>query len=126
MCFPDTTLKPILCLLAPCCVLLCAEALRIHPPLLMVMRYAKQHFSVTTSKGQTYTIPEVSSCIHATVVVSDRVQAQSYAFMRLACADESMQGQARICCMHLGCHAVPQVTLCRSFFEDPLGTRCPK
>jgi hypothetical protein len=27
----------------------------------MVMRYAKQPFSVTTSKGQTYTIPEVSS-----------------------------------------------------------------
>lgn len=33
------------------------EALRIHPPLLMVMRYAKQPFTVTTSKGQNYTIP---------------------------------------------------------------------
>ena len=37
-----------------------AEALRIHPPLLMVMRYAKQPFTVTTSKGQSYTIPAVS------------------------------------------------------------------
>lgn len=33
------------------------EALRIHPPLLMVMRYAKQPFTVTTSKGQSYIIP---------------------------------------------------------------------
>jgi hypothetical protein len=36
------------------------EALRIHPPLLLVMRYAKQGFSVTTSKGQTYSVPAVS------------------------------------------------------------------
>lgn len=49
-----------LLLLLPVCVC-CAEALRIHPPLLMVMRYAKQPFSVTTSKGQTYTIPAVSA-----------------------------------------------------------------
>eukprot|EP00877_Chromochloris_zofingiensis_P002450 jgi/Chrzof1/12205/Cz06g25080.t1 len=34
------------------------EALRMHPPLLLVMRYAKQPFSVTTSKGKTYTIPK--------------------------------------------------------------------
>eukprot|EP00775_Hariotina_reticulata_P006190 gene6190-6426_t len=33
------------------------EALRIHPPLLLVMRYAKQPFSVTTSQGKTYTVP---------------------------------------------------------------------
>lgn len=37
------------------------EALRMHPPLLLVMRYAKQPFSVTTSKGKTYTIPKVTS-----------------------------------------------------------------
>lgn len=37
------------------------EALRLHPPLLLVMRYAKQPFTVTTSKGQTYRIPAVSS-----------------------------------------------------------------
>ncbi|GBF88206.1 sterol 14 desaturase [Raphidocelis subcapitata] len=33
------------------------EALRLHPPLLLVMRYAKQGFSVTTAKGQTYNVP---------------------------------------------------------------------
>lgn len=33
------------------------EALRIHPPLLLVMRYAKKPFSVTTSQGKTYTVP---------------------------------------------------------------------
>lgn len=33
------------------------EALRIHPPLLLVMRYARQPFSVTTSQGKTYTVP---------------------------------------------------------------------
>ncbi len=36
------------------------EALRIHPPLLLVMRYAKQPFSVTTSKGRVYNVPAVS------------------------------------------------------------------
>lgn len=35
------------------------EALRIHPPLLLVMRYAKQPFSVTTSQGKTFTVPAV-------------------------------------------------------------------
>jgi len=35
------------------------EALRIHPPLLLVMRYAKQPFTVTTSKGRSYTVPAV-------------------------------------------------------------------
>jgi len=34
------------------------EALRMHPPLILVMRYAKQPFTVTTSKGQTYTVPQ--------------------------------------------------------------------
>ncbi|KAF6265917.1 sterol 14 desaturase [Scenedesmus sp. NREL 46B-D3] len=33
------------------------EALRMHPPLLLVMRYVKQPFSVTTSQGRTYNIP---------------------------------------------------------------------
>lgn len=44
------------------------EALRMHPPLLMVMRYVKQPFSVTTSQGSTYTIPKVGtvpSPVHA-------------------------------------------------------------
>ncbi len=35
------------------------EALRMHPPLLLVMRYAKTPFSVTTRKGTTYTVPVV-------------------------------------------------------------------
>jgi len=33
------------------------EALRIHPPLLLVMRYAKKPFSVTTSQGRTFVVP---------------------------------------------------------------------
>ena len=33
------------------------EALRLHPPLLLVMRYAKAPFTVTTSAGKTLTIP---------------------------------------------------------------------
>jgi len=40
-----------------------SEALRIHPPLLLVMRYVKQPFSVTTSQGKTYTVPAVSSSL---------------------------------------------------------------
>lgn len=35
------------------------EALRLFPPLIMLMRYAKEPFSVTTSKGKEYTIPKV-------------------------------------------------------------------
>ncbi|GLI64117.1 hypothetical protein VaNZ11_007292 [Volvox africanus] len=34
------------------------EALRMHPPLLLVMRYAKKPFSVTASDGKTYVIPK--------------------------------------------------------------------
>lgn len=37
------------------------EALRMHPPLILVMRYAKTPFTVTTSKGATFTIPQVGS-----------------------------------------------------------------
>jgi cytochrome P450 len=35
------------------------EAIRMHPPLLLVMRYCKKPFSVTTSTGKTYVIPKV-------------------------------------------------------------------
>lgn len=34
------------------------EALRLGPPLIMVMRYSKEAFSVTTSKGKTHIIPK--------------------------------------------------------------------
>jgi len=34
------------------------EALRLGPPLIMVMRYAKEDFTVTTSKGKQYVIPK--------------------------------------------------------------------
>ncbi|GFR40145.1 hypothetical protein Agub_g701 [Astrephomene gubernaculifera] len=34
------------------------EALRIHPPLLLVMRYAKKPFQVTTSQGKSYIVPK--------------------------------------------------------------------
>ncbi|KXZ44315.1 hypothetical protein GPECTOR_69g408 [Gonium pectorale] len=34
------------------------EALRMHPPLLLVMRYAKKPFEVTTSDGKSYVIPK--------------------------------------------------------------------
>jgi len=33
------------------------EALRMYPPLIMLMRKAKQNFPVTTSDGKTYTVP---------------------------------------------------------------------
>lgn len=35
------------------------EALRMFPPLIMVMRYVKQPFSVTTSAGRSHVIPKV-------------------------------------------------------------------
>ena len=35
------------------------EALRLFPPLIMLMRQVKRTFSVTTRTGQTYTIPKV-------------------------------------------------------------------
>merc|ERR1711871_92064 len=33
------------------------EALRLHPPLMMLMRYVRKPFDVTTADGRTYTIP---------------------------------------------------------------------
>lgn len=35
------------------------EALRMNPPLIMVMRLAKESFPVTTSQGRTYVVPKV-------------------------------------------------------------------
>ena len=35
------------------------EALRMYPPLIMLLRLAKSSFCVTDSKGQTFTIPKV-------------------------------------------------------------------
>lgn len=37
----------------------------------MVMRYAKQPFTVTTSKGQAYTIPAVSAYTHTACVAAN-------------------------------------------------------
>jgi hypothetical protein len=36
------------------------EALRMHPPLILLLRLVKHPFQVTTSKGQTYTVPKAS------------------------------------------------------------------
>ncbi len=36
------------------------EALRLFPPLIMLLRQAKAPFAVTTSQGKTYVIPKVS------------------------------------------------------------------
>ena len=44
-------------------VSLLQEALRMNPPLLLVMRYAKEAFKVTTSQGKTYTVPKVRSVL---------------------------------------------------------------
>ena len=35
------------------------EALRLFPPLIMLLRQAKAPFAVTTSKGKTHVIPKV-------------------------------------------------------------------
>ena len=35
------------------------EALRIHPPLILLMRYCKAPFSVTTRDGKSYVVPKV-------------------------------------------------------------------
>lgn len=37
------------------------EALRINPPLIMLMRQVKKSFAVTTSTGKTYVVPKVSA-----------------------------------------------------------------
>ncbi len=36
-----------------------SEALRMHPPLILLLRYAKVPFTVTTSSGKEYVIPKV-------------------------------------------------------------------
>lgn len=41
------------------------EALRLFPPLILLMRYAKEAFSVTTSKGAAITIPKVPTFLLA-------------------------------------------------------------
>merc|ERR1719199_2188690 len=38
-----------------CCV---KEALRLNPPLIMLMRYAHKAFDVTTKEGKTFTVPK--------------------------------------------------------------------
>lgn len=38
------------------------EALRMHPPLILVLRYARSPFSVTTSTGKQYTVPKGDIC----------------------------------------------------------------
>ena len=37
------------------------EALRLFPPLIMLLRQAKAPFAVTTSQGKTHVIPKVSN-----------------------------------------------------------------
>ena len=37
------------------------EALRLFPPLIMLLRQAKASFAVTTSQGKTYVIPKVGA-----------------------------------------------------------------
>ena len=36
------------------------EAIRLHPPLILLLRQVHKDFTVTTSKGKTYLIPKVT------------------------------------------------------------------
>lgn len=45
------------------------EALRINPPLIMLMRQVKKSFAVTTSTGKTYVVPKVP-CASAQAVTT--------------------------------------------------------
>ena len=38
------------------------EALRINPPLTLLLRQVRKSFAVTTSTGKTHIVPKVSSC----------------------------------------------------------------
>jgi len=38
------------------------EALRMHPPLIMMLRQCHKPFEVTTTKGQKYVVPKVGRC----------------------------------------------------------------
>lgn len=79
------------------------EALRIHPPLLLVMRYAKTPFSVTTSQGRTFTVPAVRPRAHATATAGgarSRQQARLHALVPAArvpplCAGAALAPSAR-------------------------------
>lgn len=48
------------------------EALRINPPLIMLMRQVKKSFAVTTSTGKTYIVPKVCCCSISTMWLSVR------------------------------------------------------
>ena len=37
------------------------EAVRLYPPLIMLMRQVHKDFTVTTSTGKTYTVPKASA-----------------------------------------------------------------
>lgn len=50
------------------------EALRMNPPLVLLLRYAKQPFTVTTSTGKEYTVPKVRAR-HATLCATRGVWA---------------------------------------------------
>jgi hypothetical protein len=46
------------------------EALRLFPPLIMLLRLAKAPFAVTTSKGKTHVIPKVGGCLKALIRIN--------------------------------------------------------
>ena len=45
------------------------EALRINPPLTLLLRQVKKSFAVTTSSGKTYVVPKVKQVLTADVSI---------------------------------------------------------
>jgi Cytochrome P450 len=65
--------------------LIIMEALRLFPPLIGLMRYVKEDFTVTTSKGKSYRIPKVATGL------SDISASRPFQNCRVATADSAVK-----------------------------------
>lgn len=71
------------------------EALRLHPPLVMLLRYAKQPFTVTTSTGKEYLIPKVGVVKQTGLGPHLCVGAAGFSVLSFLTLGQGPSGQAR-------------------------------
>lgn len=62
------------------------EALRMHPPLVMLLRYARQAMSVTTRDGKQYVIPKVCAALMQPVLTMCTVSGPHGGDVAFVCA----------------------------------------
>jgi hypothetical protein len=101
------------------------EALRLFPPLIMLMRYVKETFSVADSKGRQFVIPRVNTPTCLPLSHPSRCACILVSLLRTTSPDRyNMSASSILCCSMAGQHRGSVASICAPAASCIFAARC--